>query len=197
MHVKQLFDVFLLYIALSAENQLCLTWTRIFGDDFFGRYVKFAGSRKSIEKLRRYKGQPTEWGIHFVQLCSHSWVYSEMPTSLLRLHMAARSEINFLVRVPTRCFFMTEGYKRSRPSCPKKCFNKLVLVMSGKNGKLSCIQNKLGNVSVISKHPAKPPGAFGTSGTFGAGGASGAWVQFETPRCEDKTWRGRKCEKTW
>ena len=46
--------------------------------------------------------------------------------------------------------------------------------MSGKNGKLSCIQNKLGNVSVISKHPAKPPGAFGTSGTFGAGGASGA-----------------------
>ena len=27
----------------------------------------------------------------------------------------------------------------------------------------------LGNVSVISKHPAKPPGAFGTSGTSGAG----------------------------
>ena len=70
-----------------------------------------------------------------------------MPTSLiskmLRLHLAARSEINFLVRVPTRCsFFITEGYKRSRPSCPNKCFNKLVLVMSGKNGKLSCIQNK-------------------------------------------------------
>ena len=35
-------------------------------------------------------------------------------------------------------------------------------------------KTKLGNVSVISKHPAKPPGAFGTSGTFGAGGASGA-----------------------
>ena len=48
--------------------------------------------------------------------------------------------------------------------------------MSGKNGKMSCVQNKLGNVSVISKHPAKPPGAFGTFGTFGAGGASGSAV---------------------
>ena len=44
----------------------------------------------------------------FVQLCSQSSVYSEMPTSLISmmlcLHMASRSEINFLLCVFRRIF---------------------------------------------------------------------------------------------